>query len=104
MNTDVITIRTDPGLKTSAQRLARELGFTLSSLVTAYLKQFVRTKTVSFSHSEEPSEYLVHAIQEAERERKEGWVSPTFDRADDAIAWLRSKRKTYARHLQQAVQ
>lgn len=93
MNTDVITIRTDPGLKTSAQRLARELGFTLSSLVTAYLKQFVRTKTVFFSRGEEPSEYLKQAMREAEQERKEGKFY-SFDNAADAVEFLRGEMKT----------
>ena len=49
MNTAVINIRTDLGLKSAAQKVAEELGFSISSLVNAYLKQLVKTKTVHFS-------------------------------------------------------
>lgn len=100
MNTAVMTIRTETNLKLAAQRAARELGFSISSLINAYLRQLIKTKTVYFSAAEEPSEYLIDAIREAEEERKAGWVSPKFDNAKEAIAWLRSKRKTYARQLQ----
>lgn len=100
MNTAVMTIRTEANLKAAAQRAARELGFSISSLVNAYLKQLIKTKTVYFSAAEEPSDYLVQAIREAEEERRAGWVSPKFDNAQEATAWLRSKRKTYARQLQ----
>lgn len=44
-----MTIKTDKSLKRAAQKTADELGFSLGTLVNAFLKQFVRTKEVNFS-------------------------------------------------------
>ena len=66
MNTAVINVKTEPQLKAKAQKVAEELGLSLSALIKAYLKQLVRTKSVSFDISEEPSDYLLEAIREAE--------------------------------------
>ncbi|PJC22071.1 MAG: type II toxin-antitoxin system antitoxin, RelB/DinJ family, partial [Candidatus Yonathbacteria bacterium CG_4_9_14_0_2_um_filter_43_16] len=41
MKTAMINIKTDKAVKEEAQKLAAELGFSLSALVTASLKQFV---------------------------------------------------------------
>ena len=41
MKTTMINIKTDKKVKEDAQKLAEELGFTLSGLITASLKQFI---------------------------------------------------------------
>lgn len=87
MNTAVINIRTDLGLKSAAQKVAEELGFSISSLVNAYLKQLVKTKTVHFSEAEEPSDYLVKLIQEAEEGRKAGRYY-SFNNSTEALEYL----------------
>jgi len=94
MNTAVINVKTDPKLKEKAQEIAADLGFSLSSLVNAYLKQLTRTKAVSFSIPEEPSDYLVKAIEEAEEDLKAGRVA-TFNNPKDAVAWLKNPRGKY---------
>ncbi len=89
MNTAVINVKTDPKLKKQAQQIARELGFSLSSLVNAYLRQLTRTKQVVFSAPiEEPSEYMVKALMESKADIAAGRVSPTFTNAKDAVVWL----------------
>ena len=96
MSTVVINIKTDPKVKEKAQKIASDLGFSLSSLINGYLKQLTREKMVHFSLSEEkPSEYLIKAIKEAEEERKAGRVSPSFDNAKDAINWLNDPERKY---------
>jgi len=45
----VINIKTEKEVKTRAQKLANEMGFSLSAVINAYLKQFVRNKEVHFS-------------------------------------------------------
>ncbi len=45
--------------------------------------------------SEEPSEWLLKEIAEAEKEIKKGNVSPFFDNAKDAIEWLDNKNRKY---------
>lgn len=88
MNTAIINIKTDKNLKTEIQRLANELGISVSALINGYLKQVVRSQKVIFTIDEKPSEYLIKAIQQARNERKEGKSSPVFDNAEDAIKWL----------------
>lgn len=103
MNTAVLTIKTPVDVKTQAQATARDLGFSLSSLVNAYLRQLIKTKTVHFS-LEEPTPYLVDALRESKSEVARGNVSPSFTAADDAINWLREEQATYAGPVQQKVQ
>ncbi len=88
MNTAVINIKTDPGLKLQAQRVAADLGFSLSSLVNGYLKQLARTKTIYFTTAtEEPSDYLIQALKESEADRKAGRYC-SFGNADEAVSFL----------------
>ncbi len=70
MSNAVINIKTDKELKVKAQKLAGDLGFSLSSLLNAFLKQLVRTKTVNFSLEEEPSEFFKKALKESEKDIK----------------------------------
>jgi len=44
----VINIKTDREVKEKAQKVASDLGFSLSAVVNAYLKQLVRNKEVYF--------------------------------------------------------
>ena len=89
MKTAVINIKTDPKIKVKAQKVAAELGFSLSSLINGYIRHLVKTKAIYFSaKSEEPSEYLMEALKESEADRKAGRVSPGFDNAKDAVDWL----------------
>ncbi len=89
MNTTAIYIRTEPKVKEKAQKVAKELGFSLSSLVNAWLRQLIKTKTVNFSaREEEPSEYLIKTIKQAEANYKKGNTSPAFSNAKDAIKYL----------------
>jgi len=96
MNTAVINIKTNPKVKSQAQKIASELGFSLSSLLNGYMRHLIKTKTVYFSaKAEEPSEYMIEVLKESEADRKAGRVSPTFTKARDAIAWLESADKKF---------
>ncbi|MBI2613440.1 MAG: type II toxin-antitoxin system RelB/DinJ family antitoxin [Candidatus Levybacteria bacterium] len=53
MNTAVINIKTDPKVKAQAKKIARKLGFSLSSIINAFLKQLIKTRRVTFSLDEE---------------------------------------------------
>jgi addiction module RelB/DinJ family antitoxin len=68
----LITVKTDKTLKKAAQEVAEEIGISLGTLINSFLKQFVRTKEVSFSVSYKPTEYLKRSIEEGRREYKEG--------------------------------
>lgn len=45
----LINIKTDKEVKKDAQKIAGNLGLSLSAIINAYLKQFVRNKEVYFS-------------------------------------------------------
>ena len=93
MNTTLLTVRTDKKVKTQAAKIAESLGFTLSSLVNAYLRQFIKTKEVHFEENYTPTRYLERAIKQAQKDRLTGKnISPKFDSIDDALAWLNHKR------------
>lgn len=47
--TTVINLKTDKEVKEQAQKLAKKMGFSLSSLINAYLRHFLRNKEVYFS-------------------------------------------------------
>ncbi|PIS22642.1 hypothetical protein COT50_00815 [candidate division WWE3 bacterium CG08_land_8_20_14_0_20_41_10] len=49
-----VSIKMSPTLKKEAMALAEELGITLSAYINASIKNFVRTKTISFSLTREP--------------------------------------------------
>lgn len=99
MNTAVINIKTDSRLKEEAQKIAKDLGFSLSSLMNAYLRQLVKAKTVHFSLNEEPTPYMLNSLKESEADIKAGKVSPSFDEAEEAIAWLNNPKAKYANEI-----
>lgn len=88
MYTAVINVKTHPEIKSKAKKVAEELGFSLSSLVNAYLRQLIKTKTIIFSAvSEEPSKYMIAMLKQAQKEIKMGKVT-SFSNSGDAIAYL----------------
>lgn len=90
MQTTAIYVRIDPEIKTKAQKVAKELGFNLSSLMNAWLRQLIKTKTVNFSVADEekPSAYLIKTIKQALKDRKVGKASPVFNTGKEAVKWL----------------
>jgi len=90
MKTTMINIKTERAVKKQAQKLAEELGFSLSAIVTASLKQFVRTREVQFSALPRMTPYLEGVIKEVEKDiRAKKNLSPAFTNAGEASAYLR---------------
>lgn len=93
MKTAVLNLKIDQKTKKQAQDLAEKLGFSLSSIVNAYIKSFIKDKTVHFSLREEiPSEYLKQALKESEEDRKNGDYY-SFENPKDALKFLEDLRK-----------
>lgn len=89
MNYAVVTTKIDPQTKKEAMQTAEALGMPLSVVIKAFLKQFIRTKSVEFSaRDEEPSEYLKSIMKQAEENWKKRNHSPTFETGEKAVAWL----------------
>lgn len=86
-----INIKADKEVKKSAQKVAGELGLSLSAIINAYLKQFVRNKEVYFSStpcmSTELEEFLGQVEQDIKGRRN---LSPVFSSAKEMDRYLRS--------------
>ena len=110
MNTAIVNVKVNSTVKRQAQKVAEEMGLSLSALVNGFLKHLIKTKTVTFTASEEPTPYLLRALKESREDIKAGRVSPTFTNSTDAINWLNktdklsfSANKKYARQILQKV-
>jgi len=75
----VINIKTDKEVKRNAQRVAEDLGFSLSAVINAYLKQFVRNKEVYFGLVPQMSSELEKLLGKVETDiREKRNISPAF--------------------------
>lgn len=88
MNTTSLHIKIDSDVKEEAQKIADELGLSLSAVTKALLKQFIRTKQLSVGMPEVPNEYLKRSLKQSEEDMKAGRVSSSFTNVKDASAWL----------------
>lgn len=89
MSFAIITTKIDPQDKREAQQIAEELGLTLSAVIKAMLKQFIRAKRLEVGMTSEiPNEYLQSVIRQARKNRKAGKGSPIFDNIEDNLKWL----------------
>jgi addiction module RelB/DinJ family antitoxin len=92
MNTTSLHIQIEPAVKQQAQRTADELGLSLSSVVKALLKQFIRNKSLAVSIKERPevpNAYLRKSLHQSENDIKAGRVI-SFEKPDDALAYVAS--------------
>jgi len=75
----VINIKTDKEVKKDAQKIASDLGFSLSAVINAYLKQFIRNKEVYFGvipHMSSGLEKLLGKVEKDISNKKN--ISPAF--------------------------
>lgn len=95
----------DTATKKQAQKTASELGLSLSSVVKALLKQFIRTKSLTVGLKERPeipNAYLRKSLKQSEEDIKAGRVI-SFETPDDALKYVSSliqddKKHTDATH------
>lgn len=86
----MITLKADTAIKRQAQEIAENMGLTLSSLLNAFLHQFVAKRSFEISDELEPSPYLKKIIKQAEKDIKNHKnLSPVFKTADEAVAYLK---------------
>ena len=88
MNAASIHITIESNIKTRAQKTAEELGLSLSAVMKALLRQFIRTKRLSVSLNEEPSAYMIRGLKKSNKEYKSGNTSPSFADVKDSLKWL----------------
>ena len=87
----VINIKADKEVKENAQHLAAELGFSLSALINAYLRQFIKSREVYFSAVPHMTPELEELIGCARKDLKAGKnISPTFSTSAEMDKYLDS--------------
>ena len=87
----VINIKTEKEVKTNAQKLAKEMGFSLSTFINAYLKQFLRNKEVHFSSAAKMSPKLENLLGKIEFDiQRDRNVSPSFSSGKELGEYLAS--------------
>lgn len=85
-----VNLKIDSSIKKNAQKRAKELGLSLSSVVNATLSQFARTGELELSTAPRMTAYLEELIVEARKEYLEGKTSGPFSTADDLMKHLAS--------------
>lgn len=90
MNT-VIHIKANKEVKENAQRLAKELGLSLSDVINASLRNFLRTRKITFSSAPRMTPELERLLGPIVEDIKKGRnLSPAFDNAEDMDKYLNS--------------
>ena len=68
----VINIKADRSVKEEAVKTAKQMGLPLSTVVNAFLKQFITQKSVTFSVPLKPTKWLRDILTEADKDFREG--------------------------------
>jgi addiction module RelB/DinJ family antitoxin len=82
-----VNLKIDSSIKKNAQKRAKELGLSLSSVVNATLSQFARTGELELSVAPRMTPFLESLVKEARAEYEAGKLK-VYDNADDFIASL----------------
>jgi addiction module RelB/DinJ family antitoxin len=101
MNTTSLHIKIEPDIKKQAQKTADDLGLSLSAVMKALLKQFIRSKRLSVDvrdMPEIPNARTRQVLKQAEEDMKAGRTIK-FKDIDEAIGYIDNliaddKRKT----------
>lgn len=88
----MINIKADQEVKKNAQKVANDLGLTLSAVINAYLKQLVRNKSVFFSSIPKMTPELEVLVGRAEEDyKKQKNISPVFSSPEKMDKYLDSR-------------
>ena len=89
MEKTLISIKTNKEVKENAQRLAAELGLSLSDVMNASLRNFIRTREVRVSAVPHMTLELEKLVGKAENDFKKGKnVAGPFSGAEEMDAYL----------------
>lgn len=89
-----VQVRLDSKTKKEAQKIAADLGMTLSDVVQVKLRSFVRERGLSAYTPLKPTKKLEKILAKAEKDIKSGKnLSPAFDNVEDVISWLEDKKR-----------
>lgn len=83
-----VNLKIDNNVKKQAQKMAEELGLSLSSVVNATLKQFARTGELELSSAPKITTALEEIVVEARKDYLDGKTSGPFDNSEDLVKHL----------------
>lgn len=87
----ILNIKTDKEVKDRAKTIAKEIGLSLSAVVNAYLREFVREQAVSFCVEPQVRPEIVSLLKKASSDYKNKKnISKPFKKAKDALKYLHS--------------
>lgn len=85
----LISIKTDVTVKRGVQKIAKEFGIPLSTIVNAYFKGLLRDRRIDFALPLRPNKKTAALLRQAHEDYRNGKnISPVFENAEDAIAYL----------------
>ncbi len=85
----MLNVKINSDLKREAQKLARDFGISVSSMVNNALRNIVQEKRVEFTKPLVPNAKTAKILDKAIADIKAGKnLSPEFTNMDDAVAWL----------------
>lgn len=85
-----VNLKIDTDIKKKAQKTAKELGLSLSSVVNASLNQFAKTGELHVSLNPRITPHLEDLVKEAREDFKKGNVSGRFQTAKDFMKHLKA--------------
>ena len=87
----VLNVKTDKDVKYKAQKIAKDIGLPLSTVVNAYLKEFVRERAVRFCVEPEIRPEVGKLLRKASEDYKNRKnISKPFKNTKDILVYLRS--------------
>ncbi len=82
-------IKVDKDIKEKSAKIAHQLGLSLSTIVNASLRNFIKTETFSVSNAEKMTPYMESWIAEVEKDIKAGKnISGPFETVDELMSHL----------------
>ena len=90
MSKTLLNVKTDRQVKREAVKIAAQIGVPLSTVVNAFLKEFVRERKVTFSVDSTPRPEIVSIIKKASADYQKGKnISPTFSSPQKILSFLK---------------
>lgn len=85
----MINIKADRDVKEKAQRMAKKMGLPLSTVINAYLKEFIRNQEVRFTLEPQLRPEVERILRRASADYKKGKnISPLFSTGAEMDAYL----------------
>lgn len=91
MSKAIINIKTEKEIKANVQKLAKDMGLSLSDVMNAALRNFIRSREVYFSAIPQTTPEFERLLGGIEKDIKEGKnLSPQFSSAEEIETYLNS--------------